>query len=157
MGGTGHRKDAWGTAPDALELHVICSQASFCLGGLNLLWGRVCLCFLGLPQEAVSLIRRLSQPCLDHLALSPLQSITAEAPIMPLSHCHCPCLVAVPDSHILTSFHLLFQVPRHFLKNCSLLLSLVYFISILIKNPMEPAWVHLLGLLIGTRQNNGML
>lgn len=42
------------SAPDAQELHVICSQASFCLGGWNLLWGRVCLCFLGLPQEAVS-------------------------------------------------------------------------------------------------------
>lgn len=85
----------------------------------------------------VSLTRLLSQPWLDHLATSALQSIIAEVLIMPLSHCLCPCFVAGPDSYILTSFLLALTSSLTFKKNRHFFLSFVCFISILIKNWME--------------------
>ena len=92
----------------------------------------------------VSQIRLLCHPCLDHLATSSSQSITAEVPIMPLSHCYCPCACTWFSHSDILLLALLSSLT--FLKNCPPFFSLVYITSILIKNWMEPAWVHLLGL-----------
>ena len=138
------------------EPHVTHSQASFCFGGRSLLWGRICLCFLGPPQQAEPIQS-------DSSFLSPAWTMWLPAPCGASQQRVQLCLWATVTAPalwlclILTfwqSFHLLFQVLWHLKKLLSLLIISIL-ISILIKNWMEAAWVHLLDLPLGPGRIKG--
>lgn len=134
MRGTGYRKDAWASASDAQESPTSSAPKPSPALGAWVFSGEgpafaVWACLKGHRQS--------NQTPLSALFGPPDQQLYAEhhsrGPVMPVSHCHCPCLVALPDSHILTSLLLALPSSLTFKINCPLL-SLVCFISILIMN-----------------------
>lgn len=132
------------------EPHVMCSQASSCTVGDGFLWGKVCLCFLDLPEQA--------QPVQsDSSPLGPAWTMWPSAPRGASQQRVQLCLWAtVTDPalwlHPILTFwqspHFLFQVLWH-LKKLPSFFNISILTSILIKNWMKPAWAHPLGLPVG--------
>lgn len=117
---------------------------------------RVCLCFLACLQR-----QKQSNQTLLPLSLllppghQPLAEHPSRGPSDALEPLSLPTSVAVLDSHILTSFPRALSSSLTFKKNYPFFLSLVYFISILIKTWMELDWVYLLGLPVGPGRIKG--
>ena len=153
----GHSKDAWVSAVmhKRAPCNVLPGHLLHC-GGWSFLWGKVCLCWLDLPEQP--------QPVQsDSSPLGPAWTMWSSAPrgasqqrvqLYLWATVTVPALWLCPILTFWQSPHFLFQVLWH-LKKLPSFFNISILTSILIKNWMKPAGAHPLGLPVGSGSIKG--